>query len=70
MSIAMAKSVDIDKIGTIRVWFPPTGKPYWVIAGKYNAGRDLTEEELKLVKTKEGRKQLLKQRSWLNPRGK
>lgn len=45
--IAMAGCINLDKLGTTRIWIPPHGKPFWVRAGKPNAGPDLTDEEIK-----------------------
>ena len=42
---ACAGQIDLDSIR--RIWIPPTGKPYWVITGKPNAGPDLTDEEIR-----------------------
>jgi len=33
-----------------RIWIPPSGKLFWVLAGKPNAGPDLTEDELRQYK--------------------
>lgn len=45
-----AGCINVDKSGCTRIWIPPTGRPYWVIAGRHtNAGpdlTDLTDEEL------------------------
>jgi hypothetical protein len=42
----VAGSIDLDETGCIRIWIPPTGRPYWILAGKPNAGPDLTDEEI------------------------
>lgn len=46
-NIAIASQVDIDT--THRIWCPPTGRPYWVLSNKPNAGPELTDREILLV---------------------
>jgi hypothetical protein len=42
---AAAGCIDLDRQGITRIWIPPTGRPYWVRAGK-DAGPDLTDDEI------------------------
>lgn len=44
---AIAGCIDLDTLGLRRIWIPPTGRPYWVLANLPNAGPDLTDEELR-----------------------
>lgn len=48
-NVVFASQIDIDSLGTIRIWCPGDGRPYWVIAGKPNAGPDLTDGEIKML---------------------
>jgi len=47
INFTCACRIDLDPCR--RIWIPPTGKPYWIIAGKSNAGPDLTDEEIKKI---------------------
>ena len=46
MADRIAAACQIDLPNGLRIWVPPTGRPYWVgkLAGK--AGPDLTDQEL------------------------
>ena len=46
MEAAIAGCKNLNALGAKRIWIPPTGRPYWIIAGKSNAGPDLTDEEI------------------------
>lgn len=43
---AVAGRIELDAGGTVAIWVPPAGRPYWVRTGKPNAGPDLTDEEI------------------------
>jgi hypothetical protein len=36
----------IDLSNGKRIWIPPTGRPFWVLTSRPNAGPDLTDEEI------------------------
>ena len=44
--IAVAGCIDVNSSGTIRIWIPPKGRPFWVRMGQRNAGPALTDAEL------------------------
>lgn len=47
VDLITAYNIDVNQTGTKSVWIPPTGRPYWVIAGQPNVGPHLTDKRLK-----------------------
>lgn len=50
--IAAAGQIDLNN--NLRIWIPPTGRPFWVITGSPNAGPELSDRELALFEWKIG----------------
>ena len=47
--ITIAASINLNKLGTKRIWIPPHGRPYWVLFGRPNVGPHLTDKRLKRI---------------------
>ena len=43
----IAQQIDLNKLGTKRIWIPPNGRPYWVLAGQSSVGPELTDKRLR-----------------------